>query len=166
MWAEPPTFVEDGLPLRASQLNILSDNAAWLYNQVRRMVPAMPVYRVPWNPDFQYVEQVQAAYRIRHVGRYLKVRVYGTSDNPVPAGANERPWWKLYYDDRLILSDQWPISQTGGPIAIDYTIDLQAELPGLVIGTRYQIKAEHGNTADPWGGDFELSYVYETETTE
>ena len=167
MWTDPPTFVEDGTALPASSLNILSDNAAWLYNQVRRMVPAMPVYRVPWNPDYQYVEQVQAQYRIRHVGRYLKARVYGTSEIWIPAGAADRPWWKIYYDGQLIVTGEWPTSETSRKMSVDHTIDLQAVLPGLVIGTRYQISVEHGDPADPaWGGEFELTYACETEMAE
>ena len=167
MWIDPPVFVEDGLPLQARQLNTLSDNAAWLYNQVRRMVPAMPVYRVPWNPDFQYEEQVQAEYRIRHVGRYLKARVYGTSDGWIPTGATDRPWWKIYYDGRLIVTGEWPRDETSRRMSVDHTIDLQAVLPGLVVGTRYQISVEHGDPAEPpWGGEFELTYLYETEMVE
>lgn len=160
MWTDPPVFVEDGNPLAASQLNALSDNAAWLYNQVRRIVPAMPVYRVPWVLDYQYIEQVQAQYRIRHVGRYLIVRIYGTTTSNVTP-IQDRPGWKLYYDDRLIVDDVWPYDNTSRRWVKDYEIDLQAALPGLVIGTRYQVYAVP--TPHDFGGEFELSYVYEAE---
>jgi len=165
MWIDPPVFVEDGLPLQARQLNILSDNAAWLYNQVRRMVPAMPVYRVPWVVDYQYDEQVQAQYRIRHVGRYLRARIYGVTEVAVTSGTppNERPGWKLYYNGNLIVNDLWP-DNTPSPWIKDYEIDLQTVLPGLEIGIRYQVYAEviesllGGNS-----GFFELAYIYEAE---
>lgn len=162
MWSDPPTFVEDGTPLSAASLNILSDNAAWLYNQVRRVVPAMPVYRVPWTLDAQYLEQVQAQYRIRHVGRYLRVRIHGTTTVPVRNG--DGPRWSLSYDGVVILTDQWP-DNVPTPITRDYTVDLQAVLPGLVIGTRYQIAVSHEEVGNH-PGSFELTYAYETETVE
>lgn len=165
MWIDPPVFVEDGLPLQARQLNILSDNAAWLYNQVRRMVPAMTVYRVPWVVDYQYDEQVQAQYRIRHVGRYLRARIYGVTEVAVTSGtpANERPGWKLYYNGNLIVNDLWP-DNTPSPWIKDYEIDLQAVLPGLEIGIRYQVYAEviESLLGGPTGF-FELAYIYEAE---
>jgi len=165
MWIDPPVFVEDGLPLQARQLNILSDNAAWLYNQVRRMVPAMPVYRVPWVVDYQYDEQVQAQYRIRHVGRYLRARIYGVTEVAVTSGTppNERPGWKLYYNGNLIVNDLWP-DNTPSPWIKDYEIDLQAVLPGLEIGIRYQVYAEViESLLGGYTGFFELAYIYEAE---
>lgn len=161
MWSDPPVFAEDGTPLSAASLNILSDNAAWLYNQVRRIVPAMPVYRAPWVLDFQWQEQVQAQFRIRHVGRYLHVRTYGTTDWPV--SGQDRPGFQLYYDGRLILDEEWPTDGTKKWTG-DFVVDLQDELPGLVVGTRYQIYAVQ--TPHDFGGEFELTYVYETETSE
>jgi hypothetical protein len=164
MWSDPPTFVEDGTPLPAASLNILSDNAAWLYNQVRRIVPAMPVYRVPWVLDYQYLEQVQAQYRIRHVGRYLRARIYGTKAWPIPAGDNDRPGWQLYYDGRLILEDLWPDGNTTNKWVKDYELDLQALLPGLEIGIRYQLYAvPRPNSRGDANSYFELSYLYEVE---
>lgn len=165
MWNDPPVFVEDGTPLQARQLDILSDNAAWLYNQVRRMVPAMPVYRAPWVIDFQYEEQLQAQYRVRHVGRYLKVRTYGTVERTVTG--QDRPGFKLYYDGRMILDEQWPDGNATMKWVGDWTVDLQTVLPGLVIGTRYQIYAvQTPNEFGEENGYFELTYVYETEMVE
>ena len=165
MWTDPPTFVEDGTALPASSLNILSDNAAWLYNQVRRIVPAMPVYRVPWVLDYQYEEQVQAQYRIRHVGRYLRARIYGKVGIPVvnTTPDNDRPGWRLYYDGVEIVYEIWP-NDSPYTWVRNYEIDLQAVLPGLVIGTRYQAYAEI--IENDFGADtgfFELSYLYEAE---
>lgn len=165
MWTDPPTFVEDGTPLPAASLNALSDNAAWLYNQVRRMVPAMPVYRVPWVLDYQYEEQVQAQYRIRHVGRYLRARIHGVTQVPVPAGTpdNERPGWKLWYDGNLIVNELWP-DGLNKIWSKSYELDLQTLLPGLVIGTRYQLRAEPiPNDFGEQVGFFELTYLYEAE---
>ena len=165
MWTDPPTFVEDGTALPASSLNILSDNAAWLYNQVRRMVPAMPVYRVPWVVDYQYEEQVSPQYRIRHVGRYLRARIYGVTEVAVTSSTpdDERPGWKLYYNGNLIVNELWP-DNTPSPWIKDYEIDLQTVLPGLEIGIRYQVYAEVIESL--LGGDtgfFELAYLYEAE---
>ena len=165
MWADPPTFVEDGTPLSAASLNILSDNAAWLYNQVRRMVPAMPVYRVPWAVDYQYDEQVSPQYRIRHVGRYLRARIYGVTEVAVTSSTpdDERPGWKLYYNGNLIVNELWP-DNTPSPWSKNYDIDLQTVLPGLEIGIRYQVYAEVIESL--LGGDtgfFELAYLYEAE---
>lgn len=165
MWTDPPHFVEDGRPLSAIGLNALSDNAAWLYNQVRRMVPAMPVYHAPWHFDFQYVEQVQAEYRIRHVGRYLRVRTYSTTEIPV-SGGDDLPGFTLHYDGQLILDENWPANGTTKWVG-DFTVDLQAELPGLVVGTRYQIVVEQKlNDFGQATGFFELVCVYETEMVE
>lgn len=165
MWTDPPTFVEDGTALPASSLNILSDNAAWLYNQVRRMVPAMPVYRVPWVVDYQYEEQVSPQYRIRHVGRYLRARIYGVTEVAVTSSTpdDERPGWKLYYNGNLIVNELWP-DNTPSPWIKNYEIDLQTVLPGLEIGIRYQVYAEVIESL--LGGDtgfFELAYLYEAE---
>jgi hypothetical protein len=165
MWSDPPTFVEDGTPLPADPLNALSDNAAWLYNQVRRMVPAMPVWRQIWNPDFQITDQVQTGVRIRHVGRYLRTRIHGTLNATPPSSGGEwQPWWKLYYDDRLLIHDIWPETNRTRKWTRNYEIDLSSALPGLVVGVRYQVYAVFG--AGDIEGDVEWPYVYEAEMAE
>lgn len=164
MWTDPPTFVEDGTPLPAASLNALSDNAAWLYNQVRRIVPAMPVYRVPWVLDYQYTEQVQAQYRIRHVGRYLRARIHGTKFYHWHPGDPDRPGWQLYYDNRLIIDDWWPDDLNTYKWTKNYEIDLQTALPGLEIGIRYQVYAVvHEFSRGVDDNFFELTYLYESE---
>ncbi len=131
-WVSPPTFV-DGATLTAAQLNQLSDGVRHLNGLGGQSVGAtLEAHHTNDTPASYY-------YAGRHTHRYLHIIYYGSNGDDI----------NVYYGGSSIFHD-------GNPNAgkVDAVVDLQTALPGLAVGTWYELQvileANSGGQVSVW----------------
>jgi hypothetical protein len=112
-WTNPPTFSTDDV-LTATNLNILSDDLAYLHGYVSGANPAMTSVELAVDGDAYFI--------IRHLHRYLRISYRCNADI------------KIWYDATEVYHD-------GTPDGVNETRYADLNALGLTVGQLYTVKA-------------------------
>lgn len=125
-WVTPPTF-SDGAILSAAQLNILSEDIAWLYERAQQV----NVARQPLSISVGDGDEEEVSAAIRHKFNTLEYRIAmsgGTFDD-----------LSIQYDSTTIFTDT---NDRSNPYVYSGTIDLTSF--GFTVGQVYRVRISAG----------------------